>query len=316
MIQLDNVSAGYATAQGHVQAVAGISLEIGDQEILGIAGESGCGKSSLLKLLYGQIGGTFTISGGEISWTMGEGGAAIGPNGVRDVWWDKITYVPQVVNILNSVMRIEHQILDSVPKRLRKKDKAALLRDITEFFGHLDLPASVFRAYPHQLSGGMTQRVLIGSAAYPRPDVILADEPTTALDVVTQKKILLLLRRIQREQRNTLVIVTHDLGVHFQVTDRIAVLYAGKVVEVGPTRDVFANPWHPYTKALIESLPRIDDTKLRTGLKGRPPSLSDPPQGCRFADRCERATDICRTVDPETTHRASRSVACHFALGS
>lgn len=315
MIRLENVSAGYQTAQGPVRAVADVSLEVRDHEVLGIAGESGCGKSSLLKLIYGQIGGGFRLLSGAIEWRLGDAAEPVGPDNAQDLWWDEMTYVPQVVNILNTVMRIEHQVLDSVPARLRKRGKAALKREMIAFFERLDLPASVFQAYPHQLSGGMIQRVLIGSAAFPHPSVILADEPTTALDVVTQKKILLLLRNIQREQNNALVIVTHDLGVHFQITDRIAILYAGKIVEIGPTREVFAHPRHPYTKALIDSLPRIGDQQRRLGLKGRPPSLLEPPAGCRFAERCERAADVCRAREPEITSCGDRSVACHFAIG-
>ncbi len=168
-------------------------------------------------------------------------------------------------------------------------------------------------AYPHQLSGGMRQRVLVAVAAFVNPRLILADEPTTALDVVVQKRILLMMVEIQRRLRNTLVLVSHDLGVHYQVTDRLAIAYAGKIVEFGPTARIFAAPSHPYTQALVAALPRIGEKRQRSGLEGRPPSLADPPAGCRFAARCPEAQDICRRVSPALEMRsADRPVACHF----
>lgn len=316
MITIDKAKAGYRTPRGPVLAVDGVSLEVRESEILGIAGESGCGKSTLLKLIYGQIDRGITLFGGDVRWRTGNDQGSVGPDKVRDLWWDQITYVPQVVNILNPVLRIESQIFDSMPKRLRTMGRDRLKRELVEFFAELGLPETVFRAYPHQLSGGMVQRVLVGLAAFSRPRMILADEPTTALDVVSQKKILLLLRSIQRAQQNALVIVSHDLGVHYQITDRIAVCYAGKIVEIGPTREVFESPRHPYTQALVDALPRLDDHTRRVGLAGRPPSLLDPPAACRFAARCDRKSEICTQVDPESLGIGDHEVACHHALGT
>jgi len=217
------------------------------------------------------------------------------------------------MSVLNPLMTVEKQIADGLPKRERGGGRKALRDRIAAFLAGLGLEPSVLDAYPHQLSGGMRQRVLVAVAAFLNPRLILADEPTTALDVVVQKRILLMMVEIQRRLRNTLVLVSHDLGVHFQVTDRLAVAYAGKIVEFGPTARIFAAPAHPYTRALIASLPRVGERKPRTGLEGRPPSLSNPPPGCRFADRCPEAQEICRRVSPALEMRAAdRPVACHF----
>ncbi len=314
MIRLRDVRAGYRMRTGAtVVAVDGVSLDVGDNEILGIAGESGCGKTTLVKLIYGQIGNGLHLFDGVAEWQSDNG--TIGPDDVKSLWWDRITYIPQVLNTLNPVMRVEDQVLDSASSRKRRAASASRREELTKFFEHLGLPASVFRSYPHQLSGGMLQRVLIGMAAFPRPALILADEPTSALDVVVQKRILLLLHGIQREQNNALVLVSHDLGVHFQITDRLAIAYAGKIVEIGPTRELFAQPRHPYTAALVEALPRAGDHGRRKGLAGRPPNLWDPPDGCRFAARCPAATDRCRNEDPEPRNLGNMTVACHHPLG-
>ena len=275
MISVQSAYAGYQLGNQRIEAVADISLEIGENEILGIAGESGCGKSTLLKLLYGQIGSGVEMFDGSIRWRSGKG--EIGPEHVKDLWWDEITYIPQIVNILNPVSRIGQQVMESMPARLKKQGQAKVLADVKAFFADLGLPETVLTSYPHQLSGGMLQRVIVGMASFSKPRLILADEPTTALDVVSQKNILLLLWRLQCEQQNSLVIVSHDMGVHFQITDRIAICYAGKIVEIGPTKEVFENPRHSYTRELIDALPRIDDVERRSGLLSRTPTLSNPP---------------------------------------
>lgn len=318
MIILENASAGYATSAGAVIAVDSINLSVGTNEIVGIAGESGCGKSTLLKLIYGQIGNGLRMFGGTAKWRVPskEQGRErfVGLDEVKSLWWDKITYIPQAVNTMNPIMRIEDQLMDSMPPRLKQRGKATLRAELSAYFQTLGLEDTVFGMYPFQLSGGMMQRVLIGLAAFPQPDLILADEPTTALDVVVQKRVLLLLHRVQRELGNALVFVSHDLGVHYQISDRIVICYAGKIVEDGPTTQVFALPRHPYTKALIAALPRVNDTGRRQGLHGRPPHLIAPPQGCRFAARCEFAQDICRNQEPVSRRFDATHVACHFPL--
>ena len=319
MIRLQNVRAGYATATGFVAAVDDVSLTVEDNEILGIAGESGCGKSTLLKILYGQLGGALSLESGSIEARFSDPDTGVetthGAHQLRDLWWKRLSYIPQgSMSVMNPVMRVETQMVDALPEAVRKRGRPALRAEIESFLAELKLPASVLSAYPHQLSGGMRQRVLVAMACFFYPRLVLADEPTTALDVVVQKSILLLLVAIQRKQKNSLVIVSHDLGVHYQITDRIAIAYAGKIVEIGPTRAVFSNPRHPYTQALIESLPRVGDRSLRHGIEGRPPDLAHPPAGCRFAARCPKAVASCAQTSPELVeHAPGHAVACLLA---
>lgn len=315
MITLDRVRAGYATPAGFVAAVDGLSLVVGDHEILGIAGESGCGKSTLMRLIYGEFGrGTsLQLVGGTIEASFADAGATLTVAGerLRDHWWDLVSYVPQgSMGVLNPVARIGAQFADAVPPRRQSRH---LMREVATFLGEFDLEPHVLSAFPHQLSGGMRQRVLVAMAAFVHPRVILADEPTTALDVVVQKRILILLRQVQRRQRNSVVMVSHDLGVHYQIADRLAVLYAGKMVEIGPTEKMFAAPSHPYTRALIEAIPRIGDERPRGGIEGGPPDLAALPPGCRFHPRCPEARAICSRLEPALEEKApGRHAACHF----
>ncbi len=319
MIKLNNVRAGYTAAEGFVAAVDGVSLRVEDNEILGVAGESGCGKSTLLKVLYGHFSGTLSLQSGTVQAEFRDAvsGEKVTHEGhqLRKLWWKKLSYIPQgSMSVMNPVTRIETQLIEALPPAMLQLGRNTLLEEIKSFLSELNLPVSVLKAYPHQLSGGMRQRVMIAMACFFYPSLVLADEPTTALDVVVQKNILILLKTIQRRQKNALVIVSHDLGVHYQVTDRIAIAYAGKIVEIGPTREVFANPLHPYTQALIESLPRLGERSLRQGIEGRPPDLANPPVGCRFAQRCAKSADICRQTSPELIdHALGHAVACHFS---
>lgn len=319
MIKLDRVSAGYRTTNGFVGVVDDVSLTIADSEILGIAGESGCGKSTLIKVIYGQFDGTLALISGSVEGRFCDDATgemvSTSANHLSDLWWKQISYIPQgSMSLLNPVTRIRAQMMDSLPDAMRSTARATAARAFEKFLAEMDLPSSVLNAYPHQLSGGMRQRVLVAMAAFFKPKLIIADEPTTALDVVIQKKILLLLVEIQRRQRNAIVIVSHDLGVHYQITHRLAITYAGKIVEIGPTQDIFAAPRHPYTRALIGALPILGDRTPRFGIAGQPPDLSRPEPGCRFASRCTNVGDICLQVSPNLIERTEgHSVACHFA---
>jgi len=319
MQAIRDLQAHYVTPTVTVRAVDGVSLDVREGEILGIAGESGCGKSTLVKAMYGYLPTPLTIAGGSISTTVR------GPDGkpvtiespdMRSIWWKHISYIPQgSMSVLNPVVRVENQFYDAVPKSdPRRRDRKALREQLVQYLRELDLPATVLKAYPHQLSGGMRQRVIVALATFLHPQLVLADEPTTALDVVVQRGILAMLTRLQKKMGNTLVIVSHDMGVHYQVTHRMAIMYAGKIVELGPTEQVFTNPRHPYTAMLIRSLPRVGQAGLREGIPGSPPSLITPPEGCRFAERCPHATALCRErvpdlIDVNETHQ----VACHLA---
>lgn len=185
--------------------------------------------------------------------------------------------------------------MDSIPQEDRKNEtKEQTLARVAKYLEELNLSPDILESYPFQLSGGMRQRVIIALATFMSPNVVLADEPTTALDVVVQKGILKMLMRLQKQLKNTMVIVSHDMGVHYQITDRMAIMYSGSIIELGPTDAIFNDPIHPYTKMLVDSLPRVGDKSQKVGIPGRPPALKNPPPGCRFAARCPHATDRCR----------------------
>ncbi len=261
MITIDNVTVGYGKA-GFIKAVDGVSLTINDNEILGIAGESGSGKSTLMRAVYGDFSTGLRIQSGTITGRFADpktGAVTEAPSReFGKLWWDQISYIPQgSMSVLNPLMKIEKQVIDGLPRRERQGSRTDLRRRIAQFLDGFGLAENVLDAFPHQLSGGMRQRVLVAIAAFVNPRLILADEPTTALDVVVQKKILLMMVEIQRRLRNSLVLVSHDLGVHYQITDRLVIMHRGKIVEAGPTAEIFANPQHDYTKNLIASLPRL-----------------------------------------------------------
>ena len=217
------------------------------------------------------------------------------------------------MSVLNPVVRIEKQFFDAVGKNQEVQDKNIIRERVAAYLKDLELPVEVLKSYPHQLSGGMKQRVLVALGTFLHPQIVLADEPTTALDVVVQKGILMMLTEVQKRMKNTLVMVSHDMGVHYQITNRMAIMYAGKLVELGPTEEIFNNPLHPYTRLLIESLPTVGERRQREGISGRPPSLLDPPGGCRFAARCPRVMDTCHTVEPKFLEiEPDHYVACHL----
>jgi peptide/nickel transport system ATP-binding protein len=212
---------------------------------------------------------------------------------------------------MNPVVRIRQQFLDFLDP---KQNKQEVLEQVRRYVKSLDLPPESLDAYPHQLSGGMRQRMMVAMGTFFKPDIILADEPTTALDVVVQKGILLLLMNIQEQMKNTILFVSHDMGVHYQISHKMLIMYAAKVVEFGDSEKVFSAPLHPYTKMLTEALPTIGDAHVREGVSGRPPSLWDKLTGCRFAARCPLATDICKTQEPPLAeHTPGHFSACHHA---
>ena len=317
MLRLRQLKCYYETPRGPVQAVDGVTFDIQPNEVLGIAGESGCGKSTLLKVLYDYVQPPLKIVSGsyEAEFPTGNGSARIlGPGQVRKHWWEYISYIPQgSMSVLNPVIRIESQFYDAVPKSHGLKRKKDIRERVAAYLKDLDLPVEVLTSYPHQLSGGMKQRVLVALGTFLHPQIVLADEPTTALDVVVQKGILLMLTELQQQMQNTLVIVSHDMGVHYQVTDRLAIMYAGKLVEYGPTEAIFNNPLHPYSQMLIQALPRVGDRQQRVGISGRPPNLIDPPAGCRFAARCPKAMEHCAHQAPELQElEPNHFVSCHL----
>jgi len=298
-----NVKGGYELSEAYIDAVSNVSLELRTNEIFGIAGESGCGKSTFIKTIYGYIEPPLILKGGTIE-LYGRNGKTFNISSLslgylrKNVWWKYISYIPQnAMNVLNPTMRIRDHFAEIYKEHmgLKKRDSYTRAQEYIESFG---LPNEVLSAFPHQLSGGMRQRVVIALSLLFEPDIVLADEPTSALDVINQRVSLVFLRKAQRKLKNTIVVVSHDMGVQSVLTDRMGIMYAGKIVEIGETQTIFENPLHPYTKMLIKSLPRLGDKTRRVGAKGQPPDLRNPPPGCRFHPRCPYSKPICRKEEP------------------
>lgn len=320
IVATDKLRAYYITEaygiQRRVKAVDDISIQIKEGEIYGIAGESGCGKSTLLKVLLGIFQPPLTVVGGKIEYNFGfdtVDALALSKQERKDIRWKKISYIPQgSMHVLNPVRKIKHTFRDFVTSHNGMTNNEAD-KLITDYLRELGLPDRVVDAYPHQLSGGMRQRVTIALATILWPKLVFADEPTTALDVIVQRGVIQLLKEVQQRKQNTLVLVTHDMGVHANLADRVAILYAGKIVEEADTRAIFKEPLHPYSQYLINSLPKLDDKAERVSIPGRPPALDDPPAGCRFHPRCPHVMDICRQESPPlVTVKKDHRVACYL----
>jgi peptide/nickel transport system ATP-binding protein len=232
----------------------------------------------------------------------------------RNIRWKEISYVMQgSMSVLNPVRKVIKTFEDIVDTHERITDKKEFLEQIRIHVNRLGLPTDVLNAYPHQLSGGMRQRVAIALATVFRPSLIIADEPTTALDVVVQRGVLQMIKDIQAMSSNTVLLVTHDMAVHANVADRVMIMYAGRIMEEAPTERIFNAPLHPYTQHLIRSLPMIGERSNKASLRGTPPNLANPPSGCRFHPRCPSAIDVCRTEVPELILvRENHRVACHL----
>ena len=312
LLALEDLTVSYPSRAGMVHAVDGVNLTLEAGEALGVAGESGCGKTttalSIPRLL--PIG---TVVGGRVL-LRGQNLLERTEDEMRHVRWREVALVFQgAMNALNPVQRIGDQLIE--PIRLHERVSAAEARtravDLLESVG---IPGARARDYPHQFSGGMRQRAMIAMALACRPDVVIADEPVTALDVMTQAQILDLIRGLRRDRELAMILISHDLSVIAETCDRVAIMYAGKVVEVGPVATVFTSPAHPYTRALIAAFPNIHGPReLVAGIPGHPPQLVTPPAGCRFYDRCPVHIDVCRTVDPAMRPAgAGQSAACHL----
>jgi peptide/nickel transport system ATP-binding protein len=236
----------------------------------------------------------------------------------RNVRWKEISYVMQgSMSVLNPVRKVIETFKDIVDTHERITDKKKFLEQTRTHINRLGLPTDVLNAYPHQLSGGMRQRVAIALATVFQPALIIADEPTTALDVVVQRGVLQMIKDIQAMSGNTVLLVTHDMAVHANVADRVMIMYAGRIAEEAPTESIFNAPLHPYTQHLISSLPMIGERSTKASLKGTPPNLANPPSGCRFHPRCPYVMDVCRTEVPElVTIKERHRVACHLVKES
>jgi peptide/nickel transport system ATP-binding protein len=319
VLRVENLRAYYQSSlygiTRNVRAVDGVSLDLRANEIYGIAGESSCGKTTLIKLMFGAVEPPLRIVDGKILYQLPDRTLDLAhtqEDVLREIRWKQISYILQgSMSLLNPVRRIRKTFWDFTKAHQPVIDAEQFETTTREHLNRLGLPAEVLDSYPHQLSGGMKQRVAIALATIFQPKVILADEPTTALDVVVQRGVLQLLKRIQQETKSTLVIVTHDMGIQSSIADRVGIMYAGRIVEEGSVKHIFSDPLHPYTKHLIESLPKIGDKSEKQSIPGAPPSLADPPSGCRFHPRCPYTKAVCNLEVPALSPVSSeRRVAC------
>jgi peptide/nickel transport system ATP-binding protein len=312
-LRVKDLRVHFRTIGGTVRAVNGVTFALRMGERLGLVGESGSGKSTTAYAIMRQIKPPGTIAGGSIF--LGEQDLlALSDEAMRKLRSDAVTLIPQgAMNSLNPVMRIREQILDIYAAH----DNPLSADEINEKIGFLlkwvGLKPDVAAMYPHELSGGMKQRVCIAMGIALRPQVIIADEPTSALDVVVQRQVMETLDRVQKDLNASLILVGHDMGLMAQFVDRVGVMYAGRLVEVGAVRDIFQRPQHPYTKMLISSIPNLETKGAFKGIPGVAPSLLDPPTGCPFHPRCPSVMEHCKTLMPELAPvLPDHEVSCHL----
>lgn len=301
LLTIKSLSAGYETNEGQVQALRDISLEVQKGEILGIAGESGSGKSTLALAVLRYLGDNGTITGGDVQF-KGKSLLDLPVEELKQLRGNEISHVPQnPQRSLNPGLTVGEQICETIERHQGCSRETARAQTL-EMLKKVEIPDpnETFSQYPHELSGGMQQRVMIGIALSCDPNLLVLDEPTTGLDVTTEAKILSLIDDLIAESDTGVLLITHDLGVISEIADRLAVLYAGSLMESGPVTQLLSEPAHPYTAGLLDAVPRLHADGAPVPISGSLPNLVDVPTGCIFADRCEYATDECRSVDIPT----------------
>ncbi len=312
VLEVNDLVMHYTTQKGPVYAVDNVTFHVGKGESIGLVGESGCGKTSIAISLLKLLSNNGKILGGEIK-INGEDVVPLNNKEMNRVRWRDISMVFQAaMNSLNPVYTVEEQILEAMREHMPHMSDQEMSQKIDQLFDLVGMDPELKSQYPHQYSGGMRQRAVIVMALSCDPDIIIADEPTTALDVIVQDAILKQIRDIQHELDMAMIYISHDVAVIAEVSDRVGVMYAGKLVEMASTENIFHNPLHPYTMGLMSSFPSIvgEKTELVT-LPGEPPDLLDPPDACRFHPRCPYATEICRTEEPEfIEHEDGHYAAC------
>jgi len=303
----------YNTPHGAVMAADSISFSLRAGERLGFVGESGSGKSTMALAILRMIKPPGCIDAGEI-WLDGVNLLTLTDEAMRQVRLARIALIPQgSMNALNPVMRIKEQIADALRDHDLRMSRRQVDERVRDLLGSVGLRSEVADMFPHELSGGMKQRACIAIAISLSPRVIIADEPTSALDVVVQKQVMETLARVQKTLRASMILVGHDMGLMAQFVDRLGVMYAGKLIEVSPVREIFTQPLHPYTRMLIASLPSLEQKGAFHGIPGLLPLLRDLPPGCAFHPRCPQAFDRCRTEEPQAREaRPDSWAACHL----
>ena len=304
-LEVSDLSVHYGTSHGSVHALENIEFRLENGESIGIAGESACGKSTLGLSIMRMIQGGKIVSGkimfdGESTLDMASSEFD------KNIRWKKISMVFQgAMNSLDPVFTIEHQFDEVLKQHKFKGDSDKVIDDIVR---SVNLDPSVLKKYPHELSGGMKQRIVIAMALLLKPKFVIADEPTTALDVLIQAQIINLLKNLKKEGMS-LMLISHDLAILSEVAEKIGIMYGGKMVEFGTSAEIYRNPKHPYTQGLLDSIPTLDKGKKLKFISGRPPDLVSPKSGCRFFDRCPEAMDKCKK-DPPNIKTDTGYVSC------
>ena len=315
LLAISDLSVTFATDRGHVQALDGVSLSLNAGETLAVVGESGSGKSVTALSILGLLGDSGRVSDGSIEFG-GEDLTKVSDQRLREIRGNQIAFIFQEpMSSLNPVLTIGTQVAEPIWLH-HKKSWSEAFEQAGELLQRVAIPDAVKRLedYPHQFSGGMRQRVMIAMALACQPKLIIADEPTTALDVTVQAQILSLLKNLTKEANSSLILITHDLGVVARYADNVAVMYGGRVVETASARELYKNPQHPYTEGLMASIPKLDGdpgSRLYT-IEGQPPDLSNLPSGCSFHPRCPYAQDKCTMTKPTLSDVAPNHLRACF----
>lgn len=317
LLRVENLTMYYSILRGYVRAVENVNFSMAKGEALGLVGESGCGKTSAMLAILRLLPRNAHIKSGKIYFDGQDLLQMPEEEFRKNIRWKKISTVFQgAMNALHPTMKIGTQIAEAIVLHNKTTEKEALekAKELLELTG---IERSKIDRYPHELSGGMKQRAMIAMALACNPDLVIADEPTTALDVIVAAQVMKMMKELQHKLRISMIIVTHDLSIVAEVCDKIVIMYAGKIVEDGYTLDVFHEPLHPYTKGLISAFPNILEPKRRLqSIKGFPPDLLEPPSGCRFHPRCPYAMDVCQKNDPSPSDMGNKHfVACHLYGG-
>jgi peptide/nickel transport system ATP-binding protein len=313
VLEIVDLQVSYYTDAGRARALDGVSLTLNAGEKLGLVGESGSGKSTMALAMMRMIKPPGRIEGGHV--IVGDTNlTTLSDEEMLKARLSKIAYIPQgAMNSLNPVIRIGAQMMDAIKAHDPEAGKAEMQERCKEALVSVDLKPEVFKMFPHELSGGMKQRVCIAIGILLKPQVIIADEPTSALDVVTQRQVMETIDRVQDQIGAAVILIGHDMGLMAQFVDKVAVMYAGRLMEVSTVRDMFTDPKHPYAQALISSLPSLENKGVFHGIPGLAPALLRLPSGCTFHPRCPHVMEICKTERPDLKALANgREVACHL----